>query len=471
MFYCLQKEMTTTQVIKIEDSPAFINFIESLSDSKDTRKTYLKGLRKYMKFLNVDDSKTLLLWDSKVIEQKIINFIVSSRSSGASQRSIRVYYAVIRHFYKINDIVLNWDKLKMFVGKSSGKKANDRPYTHEEIHKLLEHATPRERVLVLLMCSAGLRVGGVSSLNVGHLQEKIIENSGQKIYQLTVYKDTDDEYTTFCTPECAAAIDTYLQYRRTRLGETITNDSSLLVNLIPKERSRKEKKKGTGVIKGDRVTQRGSIELIYRLLKDSGLRLPENRKKINGQRHATACCHSLRKFFRSQLKFAKVDHLDAETLLGHSTGLVGVYTKIPEEELLQSYTKAIGRLTINEEERLRCKNNDLIAEKERIQTQQQREIEHMKENYITKEQFETGIERIIFRMFKDTLYDLGDKRREKVPTLFKDENSDELKAVREQMLSALFKGEMLPKVKKILLDAAKTEINYENTDKTFKLKL
>jgi integrase len=56
----------------------------------------------------------------------------------------------------------------MFVGKSKAKRANDRPYTHQEIHRLIEAASYRQKVLVLLMCSTGLRVGAIPSLNVGH---------------------------------------------------------------------------------------------------------------------------------------------------------------------------------------------------------------------------------------------------------------------------------------------------------------
>jgi integrase len=104
------------------------------------------------------------------------------------------------------------------------------------------------------------------------------------------------------------------------------------------------------------ITVQNVKQVIYRLLRDVGIRNTENKKQMySGDRHQTATCHSLRKFFRSQLKFAGVDHLDAETLLGHSTGLVGIYTKIPEEQLIQSYLRAVNNLTIDESNRLREK--------------------------------------------------------------------------------------------------------------------
>jgi hypothetical protein len=37
------------------------------------------------------------------------------------------------------------------------KVAEDRPYTHSEIQKLLDHSSVRNRAMILLMSSAGLR--------------------------------------------------------------------------------------------------------------------------------------------------------------------------------------------------------------------------------------------------------------------------------------------------------------------------
>jgi hypothetical protein len=46
------------------------------------------------------------------------------------------------------------------------------------------------------------------------------------LYKLIIYEGTDDEYFCFTTPEAAAAIDNYLQYRQ-RHGEKLTPDSYL----------------------------------------------------------------------------------------------------------------------------------------------------------------------------------------------------------------------------------------------------
>jgi hypothetical protein len=60
----------------------------------------------------------------------------------------------------------------------------------------------------LLLASAGIRLGSVSELRLRHLK-KIPEYN---LYKIIVYENTREEYYTFCTPECATAIDNYLLF-------------------------------------------------------------------------------------------------------------------------------------------------------------------------------------------------------------------------------------------------------------------
>jgi hypothetical protein len=122
------------------DSPALVNFLESLSDSEYTRRSYLGQLNKFMKFFNIEDPQELLLWDQIVIADNIKRFVIACRKEGRAQHSIRVYYTAIKHLYEMNDVILNWKKIKMFVGKANCKRAADRPYTHDEIKRMLDRA-------------------------------------------------------------------------------------------------------------------------------------------------------------------------------------------------------------------------------------------------------------------------------------------------------------------------------------------
>jgi hypothetical protein len=70
--------------------------------------------------------------------------------------------ATIKHACEMNDVILNWKKLKKFIrsektdNETNGK---DRGYTHEEIQKILEFSDQRLRTAFLVLASTGIRIG------------------------------------------------------------------------------------------------------------------------------------------------------------------------------------------------------------------------------------------------------------------------------------------------------------------------
>jgi hypothetical protein len=54
----------------------------------------------------------------------------------------------------MNDITLNWKKIKSFTGEHE-KVAEDCPYTHAEIQMIITRASLRNKAIILLMSSAG----------------------------------------------------------------------------------------------------------------------------------------------------------------------------------------------------------------------------------------------------------------------------------------------------------------------------
>lgn len=113
----------------------------------------------------------------------------------------------------MNDIELNWFKINKYLGQHI-KVVKDRAYTTEEIQQILLKADEGMRVITLLLASTGIRIGTILSLKLRSVT-KIKEFD---IYRITVYEGSQDEYPTFCTPESANAIDSYLAYR-TRFNE------------------------------------------------------------------------------------------------------------------------------------------------------------------------------------------------------------------------------------------------------------
>jgi integrase len=81
-----------------------------------------------------------------------------------------LYAEVLRHFYDINDILLNWKKINAFLGQNN-KVVNDRAYTKQEIALLLEKANERMKVLILLLASTEMRIGAIPALRIRNLKK------------------------------------------------------------------------------------------------------------------------------------------------------------------------------------------------------------------------------------------------------------------------------------------------------------
>jgi integrase len=375
--YKIQKMTTqdTQKQLYNEQSPLMRNFIETLNGSQITRESYFKWINVFFKFCQVQSAEELVAKYSTQndIQDVIIRFLLHCKNiQEKSPTTILTYYHAIKHFYEMNDIALNWKRIKMFLGRANGKKSEDRPYKAKEIAKLLEHADPRSKVIVLLMASAGLRRGAITELKIGHLEPIELEEEKEKegttkIYQITVYKGTDSEYITYCSTECAAVIDTYISFRK-RHKEKVNDNSYLVINYYDKRQA------PLGEETTKKIAEKTIGTIMLRLLDDAGLKEGDKLTKP-GDRHIMQQCHALRKFFGSQLEHADMKDLSIERLLGHKTGLRGTYRKVTDNDLQNEYLKCMPYLIINEEERQKLKVQELTKAREQDQRIWQKKYE------------------------------------------------------------------------------------------------
>jgi integrase len=280
------------------------NFKQSIK-SIETFITYDQKLRAFMKYkgISLDNYQDLIEdKDTRTIESDIIDFLISLKEKHYSLSSQEVYLSALIHFYTINDVNVRRKKISKFlsnddtstdadicrdIGDSSGGN-NDKPYSHQQIARLLEFSDLREKAIILLMASSGMRIGALPLLKIGDLT--LIPDHG--IYQIRVYANSkSNRHYTFCTPECRKSLDNYLDYRR-QCGENITPKSPLF-------RREFDKRDIFQVANDVKPLTRNSIKTALRqVLYASGVRTPLSiRENFLNCRRDIAMSHGFRKFF------------------------------------------------------------------------------------------------------------------------------------------------------------------------------
>ena len=182
-----------------QESPLIQTFIYSLK-SKETQKMYLM-LIDYFELWYKQKIEVLLTKQPKIVEE-IIKYIISLRDRQLAYASIKVRLAAITAFLELNDVVINSKKLKKFIGEHK-RTVKDQAYNHDDLVKMFQHSRFRAKLIIAIYSSTGIRKSAIIDLKLKHLQK--IDSFG--LYKFTIYENTNDEYITFCTPECASLID------------------------------------------------------------------------------------------------------------------------------------------------------------------------------------------------------------------------------------------------------------------------
>jgi hypothetical protein len=118
-----------------ENSQVFFNFINTLH-SESTKESYKFCLEKFLNHNRIDLLSFLKL-PQQDITKLIIEYLVDKKVSRQYKHLIT---ATLKHACEINDVVLNWKKIKKFINfEKTGNETNgrDRGYSHQEIQKIL----------------------------------------------------------------------------------------------------------------------------------------------------------------------------------------------------------------------------------------------------------------------------------------------------------------------------------------------
>jgi integrase len=286
--------------------------------------------------------------DTRLIENTIIDFLIYLRDDREiSSAAISNYVVALKYFYDTVNFefprLIDWRRIHKFIPEQEKIVKNDRPYTREEVAKMLSVSTEREAVVVLLQCAAGLRKGAIPALTLDDVKRYPEPNSLPKVYEIIVYRGTKYEYFSLTIPELSEAIENYLQFRR-RFGEKEMGESTPLI------REDFDVTDPFAAAHPKHVTESTIGRIILKLLYRTGLRVKKNSKQNNfpfmtKARHITAECHSLRKRFDTECTKAGMSILNVELLMGHSLkNLKHRYYKPEKGDIFEDYLRAVPQV-------------------------------------------------------------------------------------------------------------------------------
>ena len=261
--------------------------------SNQTRIVYQRYFNRFLKHIKINDLQVLLDFSPKVIKQMIADYILYLHEKRNVKRdSIKVQLgAILRFFQNNNDdfhlTVRNFQR-DLPPDESTSAYGDDRPYTTNEIVEAIAASDLRTKVAILLLCSSGMRIGALHSLQICDLTPVKIDSNNNNsnsttIYRIQVYARTRDKYYTFCTPECYSMIKDYYLADRERCGEELKDKSPLIREQFNPD--------NPFTINSPRfVSTRGIEYMVTHVLKRAGVRKPQE----------VHMSHGFRKFFKSQ---------------------------------------------------------------------------------------------------------------------------------------------------------------------------
>src|SRR5215217_416017 len=292
-----------------------------------------------------------------MIEDYAIVLQTKVRDEEITTATAAVTIIPIKLLCEMNDIIINWRKISKLLPRGNSNAA-DEAYSREQIKRMLDFADLRTKIPILFMASSGMRLGGFQGITDSCIKPIYDGQTGKLLAaHVIVYKDTDDMYDTFISPEAYHA---YEEYRNLRIkfGEKITKNSPILLrrfDISPDGNA--------ATIDNTKPLALSTVAGILRIVSyKAGIR--EASENYN-DRYNIKIAHGFRKFFSTTLSNIKtpdgrtaIDFIKKEWLLGHALtsihSLEENYNRSDRVKLLlDEYLKAVKELTISDEERLK----------------------------------------------------------------------------------------------------------------------
>jgi site-specific recombinase XerD len=290
------------------------HFLRHCSGSLRSACTYTVNVQKYSAWLGY--SPDIIIGDIKPVGNipdptrvqnhagYLNDYLAELQDEGLKPGAVNNYVKAVKTFYRVNGA-----KVELTEPLSRRITYKDRAPKPEELTKLLDLSNLREKFIVSAFALAGFREETFSKLRYRHVRNDL-ENNRDPIHvhvEAEITKGKYHDYDTFLGAEASHFLRLYIDQRKkghTWKGnaymppEKLTDESPLIRD------EKRIKPKGIGT------------KQLRKLVHDEYLRA-ELIKKSNGRMYDLRC-HSLRKFFKTQMLALGVQPDYVDYFMGHT---------------------------------------------------------------------------------------------------------------------------------------------------------
>ena len=300
-----------------------------------TLNSYVKSVAQFCEMIGYDEPEECLKHiASKEKKEQYLDSLITKFQDNVSNTRIVSIMKAVRKWLDLNKVDVEWRDI---ILPSVEIKEEDRAPTNEELRRLLAVCNIRDRAIILVDTSSGLRRKALVTLTFGDVNfdypdvARIVVKkqyairgktfkSGRKISRKRTF------FVTFITPEAKQALLDYKKYRE-EMGETITEESPLFTSTRQKELGKFLSAQYLDVhwgrlLKKAHLTDKSTDWFIIHL-------------------------HTLKKYAETRFIDAGCKPSYREFWLGHSGSyLESAYFRGEEKQHLEEYRKAIPHLQI-----------------------------------------------------------------------------------------------------------------------------
>ena len=335
-----------------------ISVFEEYVQSEKTREQYLFHLNKFAEYCNLESIDGILKFENNDLKEKIEDYVILFKNQGKSPNYIRIITFAIQSFCDSNDKMgINWKKIRKLLGKKH-KPKKSRPYTTEEIKRML-HSTKdlRSKALILFLSASGVRRGAIPELKIKHLKQM-----SNDCLAVTIYEGSNEEYLTFINKESCDALNLYLE-RRKHDGEHLDPEHPVF-----------RAKYQLAIASPKPFSEKSVSNMILRAKRNAGVDLDDSPNLL---------VHAFRRRFNTIMKLNENANVPLiERLMGHDMKLDNSYFQPTLDDLFAEYQKGISNLMIDSSERILAEKQKVDKEKTELQSKLDKQRDTVREQVV-----------------------------------------------------------------------------------------